>query len=157
MRTGLAVGGGSAGIGRQPVVAASSGLALSRYAIGLFDFSYMPLGSHTIQGWPDRASVVSSRLMDFGVDFHIQVPVREKWAPYGILGGGLLWNLVEQQMASSKRGYNQFNGALHTGGGVRYYVNEKWGIRSEMRVIVSKHVYHSLDFGVFCIVPSNWP
>ncbi len=157
VRTGVAFGGGSGGIGTQPVVGAGSGVALSRYAIGLFDFSYLPLGNHTIQGWPDRASVLSSHLMDFGVDFHIRVPVREKWAPYAIVGGGLLWNLVQQQMATSTRGYNQFNGALHTGGGVRYYVKENWGIRSEMRVIVTKQVYNSLSFGIFYIVPSNWP
>ncbi len=157
VRTGVAFGGGSAGIGKQPVVGASSGLAFSRHAIGLFDFSYMPLGSHTIQGWPDRASVVSSHLMDFGVDFHIRVPVTETWAPYAILGGGLLWNLVQQQTATSARGYNQINGGLHTGGGVRCYVKENWGIRAEMKVIASTQVYTNLSFGIFYIVPSNWP
>jgi hypothetical protein len=122
----------------------------------------MPLSSHTIQGWPERTTVSRSYLIDFGIDFHIRIPVKERFAPYAIAGTGLLWNMVRQETVDANRipvvrHYNQFNAALHTGGGVRYYINENWGIRPELRVIVSKQVYTTFSMGVFYVLPSNWP
>jgi hypothetical protein len=157
-----ALGGGSLGTGANPVVMGSAGIAFSRYGMALFDLSFMPLGQHTIQPWPARSTVTRSYLYDFGVDFHVRVPVGERWAPYGIVGTGLLWNIIHQDtvdsygLALGKRFY-QFNGALHTGGGVRYYVRKGWGIRSEVRVVVSKEVYTQLLAGIFYVTPSTWP
>jgi hypothetical protein len=122
----------------------------------------MPLGNRTIQSWPDRAFVNRSYLIDFGVDFHVRIPVGKHWAPYGIAGTGLLWNLVRADLVNAKgltvvRHFDQFNGALHTGGGLRYYVNQNWGIRPEVKVIVSKHVYTMIAVGIFYVTPTNWP
>ncbi len=160
LRGGIAFG--PPGMGSRAFVGGSTGLAISRYGMGLLDVSYLPLGQHTIQGWPDRASVTGSYMLDFGLDLHVRIPVKERLAPYAIIGAGLLWNAVHQQTngpAGSvvKRGYDQWNGALHTGGGLRYYMGEKWGIRPEIKVIVSKQVYTSMSVGIFYVVPSNWP
>ena len=161
-RGGFGFGGGSAGIGTQPLAGGSTGVAFSRHGMVFFDTMFMPLGQHTIQGWPDRATVDHSYLLDFGVDLHVRFPVTEHIAPYTILGTGLMWNMVRQQTTTAAgtaltNKYNQFNGALHTGGGVRYYINEKWGIRPEVKVIVSKQIYTCISFGVFFVVPTNWP
>jgi hypothetical protein len=160
-RVGAAFGGGSPGMGTQISTGGSSGVAFSRYGMAFIDIGFMPLGQHTIQGWPDRASVNRSYLLDFGVDFHIRVPVRHNLAPYAIAGTGLMWNMVRENATAPSGGpvvnhWNQFNGALHTGGGVRYYVNEKWGIRPEVKVIVSKQIYTSFSVGVFYVVPAGW-
>lgn len=162
VRGGVAFGGGSSGIGSQPVVAGSTGVALSRHGMVFFDTSFMPLGHHTIQGWPERATVDRSYLLDFGVDFHIRFPVKNRLAPYAIAGTGLMWNMVRQHTADAAgnalvRHYNQFNGALHTGGGLRYYIGENWGIRPEVKVVVSKQVYTCMSVGIFYVVPAMWP
>jgi hypothetical protein len=161
-RGGVTFGGGSPGMGWQPTVAGSTGVAFSKYGMLLIDTAFMPLSSHTIQGWPERATVNRSYLFDFGIDFHIRIPVKERIAPYAIAGTGLLWNMVRQQTVDADRipvvrRYNQFNGALHTGGGVRFYINENWGLRPELKVIVSKQVYTTVSMGVFYVLPSNWP
>lgn len=157
-----ALGGISFAGGEHPAVTGSAGVAFSRYGMVVLDTSFLPLGNHTIQSWPDRSNVEHSYLFDFGVDFHIRIPVNKRWAPYGIAGTGLLWNTISAHTTDrlGRYGiahYNQFNGALHTGGGVRYYVREGWGVRSEVKVIVSKQTYTQLLMGVFYVTPSNWP
>lgn len=160
--SGVAFGGGPQGIGTKWSVTGGAGTPISRYGMVLFETMYMPLGQHTIQGWPARPTVNRSYLIDFGIDFHIRIPLRRHWEPYAIAGSGLLWNLVRQNTVDSMgaplvRHFDQFNGALHTGGGVRYYISESWGIRPEVKVIVSKQVYTCVSMGVFYVVPTSWP
>jgi Outer membrane protein beta-barrel domain len=156
---GAAFGGAS---GTQPTVTGGAGVAFSRYGMALVETTFMPLGNHTIQNWPDRATVTRSDLLDFGVDFHIRIPVKRRLAPYAIAGTGLLWNLVRADTFNRAgvlvvRHFDEFNGALHTGAGLRYYIRENWGIRPEVKVIVSKQVYTLVSFGIFYVTPTNWP
>jgi hypothetical protein len=150
------------GAGTRPAFGGSAGASFSRYGMGLFEFGFMPMGNHTIQPWPAQSTVKRSVLYDFGVDFHLRIPVRDRWEPYAIIGTGLLWNSVSQnssdlQGAAVVNHYDQFNGALHTGGGVRYFIGKNWGIRPEAKVIVSKDVYTRLSIGLFIVVPTDWP
>lgn len=154
--------GGAFGMGTKPTAAGSAGVAISRYAMALFDTSFLPMGQHTIQPWPPRSTVDRSYLLDFGVDFHIRIPIKERWAPYGIVGTGLLWNMVRQHTVNSQgqtmvNHYDQFNGALHTGAGLRYYISPNWGIRPEVKVVVSKQTYVQAMVGIFYVTPPNWP
>jgi hypothetical protein len=161
-RGGVGFGGGASGIGTQAMGAGSTGLAFSRYGMALFETSFMPLGQHTIQGWPAGSTVDRSYLLDFGVDIHILFPTKTRVTPYAIAGTGLMWNMVRQTTVDASgaplvKHYDQLNGALHTGGGLRYKLGEKWGIRSEVKVTVSKQVYTCLSFGVYYVLPANWP
>ena len=156
------LGGGAFGIGGRPAVMGSAGVAISRYGMLMVDTSFNPMGSYTIQPWPARSTVDRSLLYDFGLDFHVRIPVGERWAPYGIAGVGLLWDLVRQHTVDAQgqslvNHFNQFNGAFHTGAGLRYYVGKTWGIRPEVRVIVSKQIYTQVMMGIFYVTPPNWP
>jgi hypothetical protein len=158
-----AFSGGVLGIGSHPTFGGSAGGVISKYALALFEGSYTPLGNYTIQPWPARSTVGRSHLTDFNVSFHIRVPIKQsRWSPYGILGVGLLWDALRQDTVDP-RGiavsyhWNQFNAGFHTGGGVRYYIGENWGIRPELKVIVSKQTYTRASIGIFYCVPSNWP
>jgi len=159
-----AIGGiaGGSGLGVQPTVAGSAGYAFSKWGMALFDTSFIPMGNHTIQSWPAPADVRRSWTLDFGMDIHIRIPVKARWEPYGIAGAGCLWNslranAVDLNGLAVERHFSQVNGALHTGGGFRYYVRESWGIRSEVKVIVSKQIYTQMLMGVFYVTPPNWP
>jgi hypothetical protein len=152
-----ALGGVTLGAGTQPAVIASAGIGFSKYGMGMFSIGFSPLGQSTIQPWPAHVTVDRSLLYDFGADFHLRIPVGERWAPYGIAGAGLLWNTIRQNTAAGGRHFDQFNGALHTGAGVRFYVNKSWGIRPEVKVVVSKQIYTQLMFGFFYVTPPSWP
>jgi hypothetical protein len=168
-----AFGGGTFGLGgAQPAVGASSGTALSRYGLGLIEVAYSPLKNDTLRrrtGPP----VEGSNLFDFNWSFHIRVPVRERWAPYGILGGGLLFNAFRAVVlppgptdpstgeptrpGGATFAVHEFNFGFHTGGGLRYYIRPDWGIRPEFKVIVSNRTYTRFTVGIFYTVPNGWP
>lgn len=155
--------GGIFGLGSHPTFGGSAGGVVSKYALALFEGSYTPLGQYTIQPWPARSTVARSHLTDFNISLHIRVPIKgSRWSPYGIAGVGLLWDALRQETVDPhgiaiSYHWNQFNAGFHTGGGVRYYIGENWGIRPELKVIVSKQTYTRASIGIFYVVPSTWP
>src|SRR5262249_8258921 len=86
-------GGGRFGVGTDPVGGGSTGLAFSRYGMGLIEASFMPMGERTLRSRaPYSVPVQNSRLFDFNFSLHVRIPVKQRWAPYGILGAGLLFD-----------------------------------------------------------------
>lgn len=147
------------GAGTQPVGGGSAGVAFSRHGMVLFDFSFMPMGKNTLQGWPAATTVQRSNLYDFAIDFHVRVPVNDRWEPYAIIGNGLLWNSVSatSEAVPASRHYHQFNWGVHTGGGVRYFVGKNWGVRPEVKVIITRNIYTRISMGIFYVTPPDWP
>ena len=156
-----AFGGGTFGLGgAHPAVGASSGTSFSRYAIGLIEAAFSPLGDETLRRRMG-APAERSRLFDFNFSVHVQVPVRRRWAPYGIVGAGLLFDAFRviptgalpdeagQTQPAVVFAVDEFNFGFHTGGGVRYYIREDWGIRPEFKVIVSNRTYTRFTIGIF--------
>ena len=144
-----------AGVGAHSTVGASSGLSLSRHWIGLVDVSYMPLGSTILPRYQEPVNVRNSRLYDFNLSAHIRVPVRERWEPYGIVGAGGLYStfqfgsILSPGLAVTYKSRSTGSFAFETGGGVRYYVAQTWGIRTEWRCTVSTRTFNRFVAGVF--------
>lgn len=155
-----ALGGGIFGLGSHPVVGGSSGFSFSRYGLVQLEAGYMPMGQNTLRHRKatDPATQDSS-LYDFNVSVHIRVPVRERWAPYGILGAGLLFDTFNA--ASGPQGalvrVHESNFGFHTGAGLRYYISENWGIRPEFKIVVSNQTFTRLSVGIFYNLPPGWP
>jgi len=146
--TGLTAGG----VGTHPAVGASTGIALSRYVLGLFDTSYSPLGSDNLR-YNSAIVTRDSRLYDINFTVQIRVPVMERWEPYTILGAALLYNTYQAQAiqpgnaTSVSRHDGKFG--FETGGGVRYYLAETWGVRGEYRYTFSTQNFSRILGGVF--------
>ena len=49
------------------------------------------------------------------------------------------------------------NFEFRTGGGVRYYVKNNWGIRPEVRVFISSRTLTRISVGVFYHIDAGWP
>ncbi len=152
-------GGGSFGNGTHPVVGGSTGVAFSRYAMGLVEAAFMPLGSDTLRRQSNIASPQGSQLFDFNLSFHVRIPVGERWAPYGILGGGLLFNKFRAITGPQNAliGIDDFKFGFHTGVGARYYIREDWGVRPEFKVIVGPRTFTRISIGFFYNLPPDWP
>jgi hypothetical protein len=84
-------------------------------------------------------------LADYHVGVHVRVPVHEKpFVPYGVFGLGVVHNFqtnykydfivngVKQSQTVPLQSGNSF--AVNFGGGVRYYINQKYGFRAEAKV-----------------------
>jgi hypothetical protein len=157
-------GGGTFGLGgAHPAVGASSGTPFSPHAIGLLEAAFTPLGDETLRR-RTGARAERSRLFDFNFSVHVQPFVRRRWVPYGILGAGLLFDAFgavptrppqdelgepQPQPPAFVLAVDEFNFGFHTGGGVRYYIREDWGIRPELKVIVSNRTYTRFTIGIF--------
>jgi hypothetical protein len=153
---------GAFGIGSHPAVGGSTGTAFSRYAMALIETSFVPLGSRTVRVLPAGSVAQGSHLYDFNLSMHIRVPVRDRWAPYAILGVGALWNpytrsTIGPQGIAVVSHNADVDFAFHTGAGLRYYIGESWGIRPEAKVVVSRQTYTQLSVGFFFIVRTGWP
>jgi opacity protein-like surface antigen len=155
----VAYGGGTFGGGAHPLVGGGSGWGFSRHGMFFLDASYSPMGREIL--WPrhDVHSPQDSHLFDVMFSTHIRFPIRDRWAPYGLVGGGLAFNSFRAYAGPQGAliGIEDFKMAFQTGGGVRYYVNENWGIRPEFKVIVSTRTYTRMAIGVFYTLPPNWP
>ncbi|TMP96329.1 MAG: porin family protein, partial [Verrucomicrobia bacterium] len=149
------------GMGAHPAVGSSTGTAFSRYATALIDVSYMPLNSDTLLSSPTTAAYRGSGLFDFALCVNVQIPVGRRWAPYGILGAGLLYNVYQAALLTpAGAGFadrSKTNFEFSTGGGVRYYVADNWGIRPEVRVFISGRNFTRISVGVFYDIDADWP
>jgi opacity protein-like surface antigen len=152
-------GGGTFGAGTHALVGAGTGLAYSRHGMVFLEGSYSPMGHDILWRRHDVQSPQESHLFDVMVSGHIRFPIRDRWAPYVLLGTGLVYNAFRAY--SGPQGalihFDDFKMAFQTGGGVRYYVGESWGIRPEFKVVVSSRTYTRMAVGVFYVLPSNWP
>ena len=135
------------GLGARAAVGATTGYYIHNpFAIMLVDVAYSPIGEQTLRP-VDPPGVTGARLYDIGLAFHVPIPLRKRWSPYGIIGGSVLCSTYES-VATGKDRQSAYFG-FQTGGGVRYFVGEDWGIRSELKVIISHRTFTRLSFGIF--------
>jgi len=134
------------GLGTRAAVGATTGYISQPYLITLFDFAYSPVGTETIRTIAPPG-VNHSRLYDLSLGVHIQVPGRRRWTPYGILAASMVCTTYDD-ISTGKGRQSAFFG-FQTGGGLRYFISDNWGVRSELKVIVSHRTFTRLGFGVF--------
>lgn len=151
--------GATFGAGTHPLIGGSSGFAFSRRGMAFIEGTYSPMGKDIL--WPRHniQSPQDSHLFDVMVSGHIRFPIRQRWAPYALIGGGLAFN--QFRAIAGPEGalirIDDFKFAFQTGGGLRYYIGETWGIRPEFKVVISSRTYTRMSVGVFYTLPPNWP
>jgi opacity protein-like surface antigen len=153
-------GVGFGGVGTHAAFGASSGIGMSKYAIGLIDTSFMPLGSSTLTHNPNKT--VRSQLWDFNFAIHVQIPLKHSWTPYILLGSAFLYNTYHTETflpngVIIRAGYNDPKFGFETGGGVRYFIHEDWGVRGEYRYTISTNNFSRIFAGVFYQFSGPWP
>jgi opacity protein-like surface antigen len=140
--------------GTHFAIGGSAGGSVYRYLIILVESGFSPLGNYTLashQGLVSR----SSGLYDFDLAAHVRIPIKRRWEPYGIAAPALLYNRFQKQVIQPNgvityaSGKSDVKFGFETGGGLRYYLHEDWGIRAEDRYIISTHNYNRFMIGVF--------
>jgi hypothetical protein len=120
----------------------------------------MPLNIDTLSS-PSITAYRSSGLYDFNLCTNIRIPLRRRWAPYGILGIGLLYNVYQAALLSPTGvafvNRSKTNFEFSTGGGLRYYIGDNWGIRPEVRIFISGRNFTRISGGVFYDIDADWP
>lgn len=153
-------GVGWGGLGRHPWVGGSTGISPSKYAVALIDVSFLPLDTETLVHL--QAPTTKSRLYDFNFTVHLQIPTHHRVTPYGLAGPAVLLNTyqipaVHPNGVAYIAGRNDVKFGFETGGGLRYFINNSWGLRGEYRYTVSTHNFSRILAGVFYQFDSPWP
>jgi len=114
----------------------------------------MPLGGSTLQSYGGQVTVRNSGLYDWSFTGHIRIPIRDKWEPYVSAGPAILFSSY-QVAARNGQGAGAYGSrgdtdlGFETGGGVRYFLTDNWGIRAEMKFTISHRSFGRFATGVF--------
>ncbi|MEP7354642.1 MAG: outer membrane beta-barrel protein [Acidobacteriota bacterium] len=113
----------------------------------LGEFGYMTGGGYGLSGY-------SSHGFEFGGNVHYLFPLKnEKLTPYVLGGVGIehfsygypsgLCGIISCGSASFT------TGGVNIGGGLRWTLNEKWGVRPEWKVLIGNHTSSRFAVGVY--------
>ena len=139
--------------------------AANKYILPYAEFSYFPgIGrkqSRTIPGLTAPVNIsYSIPLTDFHGGVHIRLPIREfPIVPYGVFGVGMI-HAPQRQFNVNVEGIQipftsaaSTNAAVNFGGGLRYYINQRFGVRAEAKVYKPtgqfKETFGKVEFGFF--------
>jgi len=139
--------------------------AASKYILPYTEFSYFPgIGrkqSRTIPGLSQPVNIsYSIPLTDFHGGVHIRIPIRElPIVPYGVFGVGMI-HAPERQFSVNVENIQvpftsaaSTNAAVNFGGGIRYYINQRFGIRGEAKLYKPSgqfsETFGKVEFGFF--------
>lgn len=143
--------------------------ALNKYILPYGEFSYFPGIGRVTKGTfagTNRPFTLSYSvpLTDFHGGVHIRLPIKEsKFVPYGVIGFGVLSsfdrNVQAQFQDASGTNTQQLavkgstDYATNFGGGLRYYINNRFGIRAEAKAYKPTGAFTDLfgkvEFGFF--------
>jgi hypothetical protein len=146
-------GGLVAGIGTHGTVGGGLAYAATERLLAVGEFSYIPGGSEKISG-EGFAVKGSAKAYDFNGGIHFQFPLKEpKAVPYVAAGVGALHSsasvrtTVMGTTVSTKASATDFY--FNFGGGLRYYISDRWGIRPELKIFAGDETFVRLAIGIF--------
>ena len=141
------------GIGSHGSFGGSIGTPITDHVILSGDLSYIPLGggSVSING---ATSSSSAKAFNFNGNLQYQFKPAHAVVPYAGAGLGFLHSSFNS--SSNLPGTAAFTAQggttdlyFNMGGGLRYFVNERWGFRPELMVFAGSNTYVRLAGGVF--------
>jgi hypothetical protein len=141
------------GIGSHGSFGGSLGIPVTDHLILSGDLSYIPLGgaSLTVLG-----STMSSSAKAFNFNGNLQYQFKPTRAVVPYAGAGLGFLHSSFDTSSSTVGAGSFSATgsstdlyFNTGGGLRYYVKERWGFRPEFMIFAGSNTYVRFAGGIF--------
>jgi hypothetical protein len=142
------------GIGTHGSFGGGLGVALTPRVLGYGEVTYIPLGGTSTSVTPlGFQSGASAKAINFNVGARYEFSRTRSMAPYGAFGLGLLHSsssFSSTFAGTSVSGEASSNDVyFNFGGGLRYFVNDRWGWRPEMMIFAGSNTYVRLGAGVF--------
>jgi Outer membrane protein beta-barrel domain len=142
------------GIGTHGSFGGGIGVALMPRVLGYGEFSYIPFGgaSNSVPALGLQAGG-SARAYNFNAGGQYQFSRSKDAMPYAGFGLGVLH--ASSSYSSSFGGMTVSGKSsssdlyFNVGGGVRYFVNERWGFRPELMLFAGSNTYVRFGGGVF--------
>ena len=106
--------------------------AATKYIMPYGEFTYFPELNRTFND-NNQQFDYKFRLYDIHGGVHLRVPIKEsRIVPYAAAGVGYMRSILTIESSNVERGSNDL--AVNGGGGIRFYVGERWGFRFEAKV-----------------------
>ena len=142
------------GIGTHGSFGGGVAVPLRPRVLGYGEFSYIPLGGAS-SSVPSLGlqSGGSARAYNFNFGGQYEFPKSDDMTPYAGVGLGVLH--ASSSYSSSFGGMtvtgsgSSSNLYFNVGGGLRYYVNERWGLRPELMIFAGSNTYVRFGGGFF--------
>jgi len=141
------------GIGSHGSFGGSLGTPITDHMILSGDLSYIPMGgsSVTING---ATASSSAKAFNFNGNLQYQFKASHAVIPYAGAGLGFLHSSFNSTSNLGGTGPFVVQGSstdmyFNMGGGLRYFVNERWGFRPELMIFAGSNTYVRLAGGVF--------
>jgi hypothetical protein len=158
-------------VNAQYMVGGNLTFAINKFILPYVEYSYLPqvakpvLGNAATSGSPFTVNTGIS-FSDFHGGVHLRFPIHEKpIVPYLAFGVGALTHSSQSGTGEiinpspfppSPFNYTQTGGsdfAVNGGGGLRYYINQRYGLRVEAKVYEPTGTFHTafgkVEFGIF--------
>jgi opacity protein-like surface antigen len=128
--------------------------------MAILDVNFSPTGNRALRR--DLVGTSNSRLYDFNFGGDILIPTHHHVTPYGLLAAGVLYNTYRIVATRGDgtiylAGRSDCKFAFETGAGVRYFVNDDFGLRAEYRFTASTANFNRILVGVFYQFSGTWP
>ena len=141
------------GIGSHAVFGGTIGAPVTDKLILLGDLSYIPMGgaSVTINGITTSSS---AKAINFNGTVQYQFTPTRGVVPYAAAGLGFLRSSFETSRSGSGPGTFNVSGSstdayFNFGGGLRYYVNERWGFKPDFQFFSGSNTFVRFAGGIF--------
>jgi len=140
--------------GTHTVVGVGGGKAIRNNITLNGEVSYIPLGSNSI----DVLGVQSSySLKAYTVDFGGQYQFKHvgKFDPYAGIGVGWIHSSASSSVNATIAGFNFSGGSsdnnayVKFGGGGRYFVGDRWGVKPELMIYAGNNTFARISGGIF--------
>jgi Outer membrane protein beta-barrel domain len=140
------------GIGSHGSFGGSIGAPISDHLLLLGDLSYIPMGGASVT-FGGATTSSSAKAFNFNGTLQYQFKAVRAVVPYAGAGLGFL----RSSFNTSAIGFGpaiSVNGSstdmyFNAGGGMRYYVKERWGFRPELMVFAGSNTYVRIAGGIF--------
>jgi hypothetical protein len=141
------------GIGSHGSFGGSVGAPISDHLILSGDLSYIPLGGASVT-FNGISSSSSAKAFNFNGNLQYQFKARRATVPYAGVGLGFLHSSFSSSSNVSGAGLMNAQGGstdmyFNVGGGLRYYVKERWGFRPDFTVFAGSNTYVRFAGGIF--------
>ncbi len=142
------------GIGTHGSFGGGLGVALNPRFLGYGEFSYIPLGSasNSLPAFGLQAGG-SARAFNFNVGGQYRFSRSGEMEPYAGAGLGVLHassNYSTSFGGMTISGEGSSNDLyFNVGGGLRYFANDRWGLRPEFMIFAGSNTYVRIGAGIF--------
>jgi len=140
------------GIGSHGSFGGSLGVPVSKSFIVSGDLSYIPMGGGSVTAGGATTSA-GARAFNFNGNLQYQFKQAHDLVPYGGAGLGFLHSSFDTAGSILGSSFSVSGSStdlyFNVGGGLRYFVNERWGFRPELMVFAGPNAYVRIAGGIF--------